>query len=81
MSVPAGGTESRSLRFDDTTEVAAEPTDRNPTVSSAVIEVCGVTKVYRSGSLAVEALREVSFEIQAGEFVASWARRARGSRR
>ncbi len=70
MSVPAGGTESRSLRFDDTTEVAAEPTDRNPTVSSAVIEVCGVSKVYRSGSLAVEALREVSFEIQAGEFVA-----------
>ncbi len=70
MSAPTGGAGSRSFRSDDTAEVLSEPTDRHRTASVPVIEVCDVSKVYRTGSLAVEALRGVSFEIQAGEFVA-----------
>ncbi|HEU0011993.1 MAG TPA: ABC transporter ATP-binding protein [Verrucomicrobiae bacterium] len=37
---------------------------------SAVIQLAGVSKVYDSGGLAVQALDEVSLHIEAGEFVA-----------
>lgn len=38
-------------------------------VGAEVIRLDGVTKVYRSGSLSVAALRGVSFSIEAGEYV------------
>ncbi len=47
-----------------------EATGRHPAVSSAVIEAHDVAKTYRTGSLEVEALKGVTFEIHAGEFVA-----------
>jgi putative ABC transport system ATP-binding protein len=47
-----------------------EETGEHPALHSAVIEVRDVTKVYRTGSLEVEALRGVSFEIESGEYVA-----------
>jgi putative ABC transport system ATP-binding protein len=37
---------------------------------SAVIELAGVGKTYKSGSLSVEAVRDVSLRIETGEFVA-----------
>ncbi len=40
------------------------------TVPDAVIELTGIGKTYRSGSLSVDALRDVDLEIGAGEFVA-----------
>jgi putative ABC transport system ATP-binding protein len=55
---------------DDTAVVWVEDTARQPIVSPAVIEVRDVRKTYRNGTLEVEALRGVSFEIDAGEFVA-----------
>jgi putative ABC transport system ATP-binding protein len=39
-------------------------------VGSGVIELAGVTKVYNSGEVSVEALRGVSFAVREGEFVA-----------
>ena len=45
-------------------------TDSAPGTSGAVIEVEKVTKVYRSGSLSVAALRGVSLSISSGEYVA-----------
>jgi putative ABC transport system ATP-binding protein len=45
-------------------------TDSPPGTSRAVIEVEKVTKVYRSGSLSVAALRGVSLSISSGEYVA-----------
>jgi putative ABC transport system ATP-binding protein len=56
--------------LEDTAEVRLEATGRHPAVSAAVIEVCDVSKTYRTGSLEVEALRGVTFEIHTGEFVA-----------
>jgi putative ABC transport system ATP-binding protein len=47
--------------------VAGEPP---PLVHPAVIEVREVRKTYATGTLAVEALRGVSFDISAGEYVA-----------
>ena len=41
-----------------------------PVVEVPLLELCDVGKVYRSGSLEVEALRGVSMSIQTGEFVA-----------
>jgi putative ABC transport system ATP-binding protein len=40
------------------------------TTPTSVIELTGVTKVFRTGPVPVEALREVGFVIDAGEFVA-----------
>ncbi|MFH1469231.1 MAG: ABC transporter ATP-binding protein [Pseudomonadota bacterium] len=39
-------------------------------MSNTVIQVCGVTKDYRQGSIDVHALRGVDLEITAGEFTA-----------
>jgi putative ABC transport system ATP-binding protein len=41
-----------------------------PAVHTAVIDVNEVRKTYRNGTLEVEALRGVSFEIRSGEYVA-----------
>ena len=37
---------------------------------SAVVEARNVSKVFRLGSLTIEALKNVTLELQAGEFVA-----------
>ncbi len=47
-----------------------EDTGEHPAVHRAVIEVSDVTKTYRNGTLEVEALRGVSFDINTGEYVA-----------
>ena len=48
-----------------------------------MIAVENLSKIYDSGSLTVTALREVSFQIQKGEFVAimshSWVMRLRNN--
>jgi putative ABC transport system ATP-binding protein len=54
----------------DTSEVRVEHTARHPRVAPAVIDVRDVWKTYRNGSLQVDALRGVSFEIGAAEYVA-----------
>jgi putative ABC transport system ATP-binding protein len=56
--------------LDDTGEVRVDKTSEQPVVHRAVIEVDDVKKTYANGSLEVEALRGVSFEIQPGEYVA-----------
>ena len=62
--------EDRSDPPRDTAEVWLDDTGRQPVVHPAVIEVRDVTKTYATGTLEVEALRGVSFDIEAGEFVA-----------
>ena len=55
---------------------------RSTDLRGPVIELEHVTKVYRTGSLSVEALRGVTLSIRPAEYVAaSWARRAPASRR
>ncbi|HEX3980644.1 MAG TPA: hypothetical protein VHW93_05450, partial [Acidimicrobiales bacterium] len=56
--------------LDDTAEVPVETTGELPAVGGAVIEVRDVRKTYSTGTLEVEALRGVSFDIGAGEYVA-----------
>jgi putative ABC transport system ATP-binding protein len=46
--------------------------------SSAVIELAGVAKVYRSGELSVEALRSVDLVVREGEYVAIMGRSGSG---
>jgi putative ABC transport system ATP-binding protein len=70
MTVLAGGDEGPPFRPDDTAEVWMEATGRYQAASSAVIEVRDVSKTYRTGSLEVEALKGVTFDIQTGEYVA-----------
>jgi putative ABC transport system ATP-binding protein len=62
--------EDRSDARLDTAEVWLDDTGRQPAVHRAVIEVRDVTKIYATGALEVEALRGVSFDIDAGEYVA-----------
>ena len=54
----------------DTAEVRIELTAEQPVVSPPVIDIRDVWKIYRTGSLEVEALRGVSFQIDDGEYVA-----------
>jgi putative ABC transport system ATP-binding protein len=54
----------------DTVEVWLDDTGVHPAVNPTVIEVRDVTKTYATGTLEVEALRGVSFDIDAGEYVA-----------
>jgi putative ABC transport system ATP-binding protein len=70
MTGPASLNGDQSGKLDDTAEVRVEATGQHPVVSSAVIQVHDVRKTYSSGSLEVEALRGVSFDISAGEYVA-----------
>jgi putative ABC transport system ATP-binding protein len=46
--------------------------------SSAVIELSGVAKVYRSGELSVEALKSVDLVVREGEYVAIMGRSGSG---
>jgi putative ABC transport system ATP-binding protein len=55
---------------DDTGPVWIESTGTYPSVRAPVIEATDVWKTYRTGTLEVDALRGVSFTIEAGEYVA-----------
>jgi len=55
---------------EDTAEVWLDRTDVHPAYRRPVIDVEGVWKTYRSGSLEVDALRGVTFTIDPGEYVA-----------
>ncbi len=70
MTGPVSWTGDQPGDRDVTAEVRLEATGQHPLVSSAVIHVEEVDKTYRSGSLEVEALRGVTFDIAAGEYVA-----------
>ena len=50
-------------------------------LSAPIISASHIGKVYGSGKLKVEALRDVTFDVQPGEFVAIVARPARENRR
>jgi putative ABC transport system ATP-binding protein len=70
MTVPARGRGHRRGSLEDTAEVRVGDTAQLRRVSPAVIEVEDVQKIYRNGTLEVAALRGVTFEINAGEYVA-----------
>jgi putative ABC transport system ATP-binding protein len=59
-----------STYLDDTAEVPVEVTGEHPAVVRAVIEARDIGKIYSTGTLEVEALRGVTFDIGAGEYVA-----------
>ena len=68
MSQSADGTPERSEAGADTEEL---PVPQGPLVEpERVIDLEAVTKVYRTGTIAVAALRGVSLSIRAGEYVA-----------
>jgi len=54
----------------DSALTADAPSQPSPARSTPVIELAGVHKVYRTGSLEVEALRGISLTISQGEYVA-----------
>ena len=56
--------------MEDTGPVWVEHTDTHPAVRQPVIDVADVWKTYRTGTLAVDALRGVTFTIDPGEYVA-----------
>ncbi|MGO9028574.1 MAG: ABC transporter ATP-binding protein [Acidimicrobiales bacterium] len=56
--------------LDDTRQMRAYDTGSFPVVQTPVIELRDVTKVYRTGTLEVEALRGVSTTISEAEYVA-----------
>ena len=64
------GARARPASPGDTAEVWIDRTAQQPAVRPPVIDVRDVWKIYRTGSLEVEALRGVSFQIDAGEYVA-----------
>jgi putative ABC transport system ATP-binding protein len=68
MTGPSGNGDAG--RHDATGELRFEDTDRHPRVTHPLIEIEDVWKTYRTGSLEVDALRGVSFEIRTGEYVA-----------
>ncbi len=70
MTSPAGRDHGPAVIGDDTAEIRIEDTGEHPAAHRAVIEVSDVTKTYRNGTLEVEALRGVSFDINTGEYVA-----------
>ncbi len=56
--------------LDDTRQMRAYDTGSFPVVQTPVLELRDVTKVYRTGTLEVEALRGVSTTISEAEYVA-----------
>ncbi len=66
-----GGRWHRARRMGTGTEWwRAEHSRETPAPAPAVIDLAGVSKTYRNGSLSVEALRNVTMTIGQGEFVA-----------
>jgi len=65
-----GATPGGMPALDDTGPVWVERTDAHPAVRQPVIDVTDVWKTYRTGTLEVDALRGVTFTIDAGEYVA-----------
>jgi putative ABC transport system ATP-binding protein len=70
MTTSGRGEWESPARLDDTAEVLVEATGQHPAVTGAVIEVRDVFKTYSTGAFEVSALRGVSFDIDAGEYVA-----------
>jgi putative ABC transport system ATP-binding protein len=70
MTTPPGEDHGPAVISDDTAEIRMGDTGQHPAAHRAVIEVSDVTKTYRNGTLEVEALRGVSFDISTGEYVA-----------
>jgi putative ABC transport system ATP-binding protein len=70
MNDRSSGARRQSASPVDTAEVWIDHTAEQPAVSPPVIDVRDVWKIYRTGSLEVEALRGVSFQIEVGEYVA-----------
>ncbi len=54
----------------DTGQLRVADTGKYPTVGAPVLSAVDVWKIYRSGTLEVEALRGVSFDVGVGEYVA-----------
>ena len=70
MTDGAPGARGKSAAPTDTAEVWVDLTAEQPAVRPPVIDIRDVWKIYRTGSLEVEALRGVSFQIDDGEYVA-----------
>jgi putative ABC transport system ATP-binding protein len=70
MTTPTRHGSGSSESATDTAKVWIETTGAYPVVSPPVIAARDVWKTYRSGTLEVDALRGVSFEIRPGEYVA-----------
>jgi putative ABC transport system ATP-binding protein len=70
MTSPGPGERESPAHLDDTAEVPVARTGEHPVVTRAVIEVRDVFKTYSTGTLEVEALRGLTFDIDAGEYVA-----------
>jgi putative ABC transport system ATP-binding protein len=70
MTTPTRHGSGSSESVTDTGKVWIETTGAYPVVSPPVIAARDVWKTYRSGTLEVDALRGVSFEIRPGEYVA-----------
>ncbi len=71
MTISPVGQSRDSHSPDETAQIRMDHhTDEHPRVTTPVIEVVDVWKTYRNGSLEVDALRGVSFEIDTGEYVA-----------
>jgi len=70
MTNPTQYPNGRTGSVADTGPVWIESTGAYPAVRTPVIEAKDVWKTYKNGTLEVDALRGVSFEIQAGEYVA-----------
>jgi putative ABC transport system ATP-binding protein len=60
----------RSTGSEPTGQLWMDRTDRHPVASTSVISVRQIRKTYSNGTLEVEALRGVTFDIQTGEYVA-----------
>ena len=70
MTTPRISSNGSTSPTDDTGPVWIESTGAYPSVRTPVIEATDVWKTYRNGTLEVDALRGVSFTIDAGEYVA-----------
>ncbi len=70
MTTPARHGSGSSESVTDTGKVWIETTGTYPVVSPPVIAARDVWKTYRNGTLEVDALRGVSFDIRPGEYVA-----------
>ena len=70
MTTPIRQSNGSMASGSDTSPVWIEPTGTFPVTRTPVIEARDLWKTYRNGTLEVDALRGVSFEIQSAEYVA-----------